>query len=217
MSRQPHTATLRGGLSQRERIWHAVRQAPGLEQGGFTLADLSCKTNIEVPVIREYFKGLVAAGYVGRQDPPGIAQAARYWLSRDAGIEAPRVRRDGSAVTQGLGQEQMWRTLRLLKGDTNAVELAAHASTAAAPVAENAAAQYLCVLARAGYLDVRRLKPTGKPGTSHAARYRLKANPHGHPPGPKPPMLCRTRVVFDPNLRAVVWAPTVTEEDAVHG
>ena len=217
MSRQPHAATLRAGLSPRQRIWQAVRQAPGAECGGFTLADLSCQANIEVDLIREYFKGLVAAGYLGRQEPPGRAQAARYWLARDAGIEAPRVRRDGSEVTQGLGQEQMWRTLRLLRGDTNARELAAHASTRRAPVTESAAAQYLSVLRQAGYLDMVRPKPTGKAGTSRRARYSMKARPHGAAPGPKPPMLCRTKVVFDPNLMAVVWAPEITEETAVHG
>ena len=45
----------------------------------------------------------------------------------------------------------------------------------------------------------------------------MKPFPHGAAPGPKPPMLCRAKVVFDPNLMAVVWAPEITEEAAIHG
>lgn len=215
MSRAPHLATLRCGVAPRQRIWDTVRKAPDIAGGGFTCSDICRAAKVEVSQAREYLAGLVAAGYLGRKDPDRRGAEARYWLVRDAGIEAPRVRRDGTPVTQGLGQEQMWRTLRLLTGDTNARELAAHASTAATPVAESAAKDYLSTLHTAGYLDCTATANATGAG-SVQARYRLKRAPHGHAPGPRPPMVCRTRVVFDPNLGTVVWAPTITEEDAVH-
>jgi hypothetical protein len=129
---------------------------------------------------------------------------------RDNGIDAPRVRRDGSAVTQGLAQEQMWRTLRMHKGDINARELAAHATTEAIPVAETAAKDYLRQLHGASYLAcIAEGKGIGNGGIQ--ARFRLISNT-----GPKPPMVCRTDSLFDPNLNAIVWVKPVNEEDAIY-
>ena len=109
----------------------------------------------------------------------------------------------------------MWRTLRLIAGDTNARELAAHAATAAAPVALSAAEHYLGALHAAGYLiRTQAGRGLGKPGKGLPARYRL--NPARNT-GPRPPMICRTKVVYDPNEDKVVWAPFVTDEDAIYG
>lgn len=223
MPRKP-VSELRGGVSPRQRAWTAIRAQAGAEwtadeiilatRNGSTLGDV-----IDAGTLQTYLLCLAAAGIVrvSREEPArGRAPASRKWyvLVRDEGTEAPRVRRDGSRVTQGLAQEQMWRTLRMLgNGDTNARELAAHASSTAAAVAERSAAAYLQMLARAGYLDCTRPgKGLGCGGVQ--ARYRLRAD---HNTGPMPPMVCRTKVVFDPNLHAVVWAPVVTEEDADHG
>lgn len=218
MAHKPAAFELKGGKSARQRVWEAVRGLVDYE-GGFTLADASRASKVETGIVAEYFKALHAGGYLGRHDSTRRGEPHRYWLARDNGIEAPRLRRDGSPVTMGLAQEQMWRTLRLLKGDTNARELAAHASTQAVPVAESAARDYLRMLDLAGYLDVTAEgrgvgRGRGKGGTGLQSRYRLKADRNT---GPKPPMVCRTKVIFDPNLCEVVWAPAaVTEEDADH-
>jgi hypothetical protein len=105
----------------------------------------------------------------------------------------------------------MWRTLRILRADTNARELAAHASTPQIQVRETAANDYLQNLHRAGYLH--RVKPghgVGRGGIQ--ARYRLIRDT-----GPRPPMVCRADAVYDPNLGKIVWVKPVTEEDAVYG
>lgn len=220
MPRKPVTE-LAGGIAPRQRIWNAIR-ACGVGQP-WTLEDIIAATRlnrelggtVDLATLRSYVTCLLAAGIVElRSMGAGRYPRREYALVRDEGIDAPRVRKDGSRVTQGLAQEQMWRTLRMLGGaDTNARELAAHASSSVAPVSVIAASDYLCTLETAGYLDLTlRGHGTGRGGVMN--RYRLRADMNT---GPKPPMVCRTRVVFDPNLHQVMWAPTVTEEDADHG
>lgn len=214
---------LAGGIGPRQSIWAAIR-ARGIGQP-WTLEDIIHATRhnrelggtVDLGTLRSYVLCLGAAGIVrevGSERVRGSAVRKTYALVRDEGVDAPRVRRDGSRVTQGLAQEQMWRTLRMLGGaDTNARELAAHASSSVAPVSVIAASDYLCTLETAGYLDcTARGQGTGRGGVQ--SRYRLSADMNT---GPRPPMVCRTRVVFDPNLHQVMWAPAVTEEDADHG
>ncbi|ANQ83664.1 hypothetical protein dqs_0588 [Azoarcus olearius] len=228
MPRKP-TIELRGGVGPRQRAWDAIRAQSGAEwtsdeivlatRNGKGLDDV-----IDARTLQTYLVCLVAAGIVAivREEPLcGRAKVCRKWyrLVRDEGIDAPRLRRDGSRVTQGLAQEQMWRTLRLLKGDINARELAAHATTQLIAVDEQAAGDYLRNLDKAGYLECtaegRAIgRGWGKGGTGIQARYRLRPDRNT---GPKPPMVCRADVIYDANLQEVVWAPTVTEEDTVHG
>lgn len=226
MARKP--VILEGAISPRQRIWNVIRA----QRADWTADDIINATRreralggtVDADTLRSYLRCLIAAkivAHVGERTEPGAATRKTYSaklhrLIVDEGVDAPRVRKDGSRVTQGLAQEQMWRTLRLLAGgDTNARELAAHASSSIAPVAEVAAADYLRMLALAGYLDCT-VQGHGALGSAPAvqSRFRLRADRNT---GPKPPMICRTKVVFDPNLCAVVWAPTVTEEDADHG
>ena len=219
MARKP--IALYGGVAPRPRIWDACRARAGAT---WTSADILEATrtpgkldgDVDRGTLQTYLYCLEAAGIITVERVETVRGAGRrkhYRLARDEGVEAPRVRRDGTRVTQGLAQEQMWRTLRMLGADINARELAAHASSSAAAVAESAANDYLQTLDRAGYL-IRTAEGKGVGRGGVQARYRLRADKNT---GPKPPMVCRTRVVFDPNLHEVVWAPTVTEEDADHG
>lgn len=209
MARRPITAYT-GGKGPRQQAWEAIR-AMGLE-AEWTKYDIARKADLEDQTVGTYLQALAKAGIIIetlREPINNVAVRVWYRLAIDEGLEAPRLRRDGSRVTQGLAQEQMWRTLRMLQADTNARELAAHASTEATPVAEAAASDYLQVLFHAGYLVRTR---EGRPALQ--ARYRLAP---GKNTGPRPPMVCRTRVLYDPNLDEVVWAARVTEEDAIHG
>lgn len=221
MARKP-TIELHGGIAPRQRIWDAIRARAGATWTAAEIRDATrtpgeLRGDVEASTLQTYLASLEAAKIirvVSTVVVRGVGRRKRYELVRDEGVEAPRVRRDGSRVTQGLSQEQMWRTLRMLSGgDINARELAAHASSSAAPVAERAAADYLHMLDTAGYLVcTQRGKGIGCGGIQ--SRFRLRPDRNT---GPRPPMVCRTKVVFDPNLCAVVWAPTVTEEDADHG
>ena len=210
MPRKPAHLELKGGKGPRQRAWDLIRATLGkpFERLAVTPADVNTET------IRTYLSSLEKAGYIAQDGDRAGAfphyRVRRYVLVRDAGAEAPRVKRDGSPVTAGLAQEQMWRTLRLLKGDTNARELAAHASTPKVPVDEAAAADYLGNLHRADYL-LRTQEGKGKGCGGVRARYRLQRNT-----GPRPPMVCRTKALYDPNLGKVTWSPDVTEEDAIY-
>jgi hypothetical protein len=210
---------LANGKGKRQRAWEAIRAKKGGEWTRTMIARDAC---IELSGFDCYLKGLVASGTVRvsrteKVQGNGGAAALTNWhvLVKDCGVEAPRLRQDGSEVTIGRAQEQMWRALRMLKGDTNSVELAAHASTAEIPVAVAAARFYLFALNRAGYLEV--TEPCCKRATAtqraKLARYRLKASRNT---GPKPPMLCRTSAVFDANENRVVWTAPMTEEDVIY-
>jgi hypothetical protein len=210
MPRKPAPLELVGGKGQRQRVWDRIRALKGSD---FDLAEITlgaeCKSTV-----RDYTIGLERAGYlvVTQAHISGGRNRQRRWqLARDTGAEAPRVRKDGTPVTMGLAQEQMWRTLRMLKADTNARELAAHASTPDIPVRESAAHDYLRNLHLAGYLEcVKPGKGVGRGGIQ--ARLRLISNT-----GPRPPMVCRAHAVYDPNLGKTVWVKPVTEEDAIYG
>jgi len=212
MARKPVTEYA-GGKGPRQRIWEAIR-ACGAVNGSFSASSISALSKTDIGAVRDYMKCLLPAGIVEVfSDLEGVTNPRILKLAKDEGLEAPRLRRDGSRVTQGLAQEQMWRTLRLIHADTNGRELSAHASTADIPVAESAAKDYLQTLAQAGYLIcTREGKGKGKGGVQ--ARYRLKP---ARNTGPRPPMVCRTRVVYDPNEARVVYAPAVTDEDAIYG
>lgn len=214
MARQPVT-TYAGGKGPRQRIWEAIRARGDGEWTRYTIARA---VDVADTTVTTYLQALAKAGIVEKTGETAVGNLAAegHWrLARDEGLEAPRLKRDGSRVTQGLAQEAMWRTLRLLQGDLNARELAAHATTAAAPVTLSAAEHYLTWLMAAGYLiRTRAGKGLGKAGKGLPARYRL--NPARNT-GPRPPMICRAKVVYDPNEDEVVWAPLVTEEDAIHG
>lgn len=213
MSRKPAHLELVGGKGPRQRVWDAIRRL-ATSGATFTESDIwdateSAETDIETGMIRDYRRCLVNAGILAVASQSGRYVEVTYTLARDAGVEAPRVKRDGSPVTQGLAQEQMWRTLRMLKGDTNARELAAHASTPEIPVAVTAAADYLGNLQRASYLRITRAHQPGQKGLT---RYQLVTNT-----GPRPPMVCRTDAIYDPNLGKTVWVRPVTEEVAIYG
>ena len=217
MPRKPIT-TYAGGKGPRQLIWEAIRT---LQRSGKPMTEIAIwqgvprdvRQGLDLGAVRDYRRALVAAGILGVVTETSPRTTGTYHLLKDEGLEAPRLRKDGSRVTQGLAQEQMWRTLRLLTSDTNSRELAAHASSTTAPVAELAARDYLKTLYVAGYLDrTAEGKGTGAGGIQ--ARYRLKPQRNT---GPRPPMVCRTKVVYDPNLDKVVWQPAVSEEEAIYG
>lgn len=214
MARKPAPLELAGGKGLRQRIWDRIRLLS--PESDFALLDLVIGDECTATA-RDYVVGLARAGYLRiakeavTNGPLSRRTGTRYVLNRDAGAEAPRVRKDGTPVTMGLAQEQMWRTLRTLKGDINARELAAHAGTPAVPVAERAAGDYLRNLACAAYLrETKRGHGTGRGGIQ--SRYQIINDT-----GPRPPMVCRADAIYDPNLARIVWTRHVTDEDAIYG
>ena len=117
MGRKPFLLEQIGGKGNRQRVWEAIRARGGAE---WTRAEIAVASHVADEAIATYLGGLAAAQIIrqSRSEPGrGVAIQRWYVLVRDTGLEAPRVRRDGTPVTQGLSQEQMWRSLRMLKGD----------------------------------------------------------------------------------------------------
>jgi hypothetical protein len=198
MARKPVHLTVASRHPQgRQVIWEAIRKLRL-----FRIADLEEHTRIREATLKTYVTGLTAAGYLVRADEEMPASEQRYqpgvWkLVRDTGVEAPRVRKNGTAVTQGLGREQLWRTMRII-GEFTFRELAVQASTEETPVSLEDAKHYCRYLERAGYLVV-----TAEARGSKPARYRLLPSRYT---GPHPPQLQRVRQLWDPNLQRVVWS-----------
>lgn len=189
----------------RDAVWREIKSQA--EHGSFSAREIAHGTRLGVSTVRDYLTGLCNAGYLSpvERPMPESFQAQYYRLERDCGIDAPRVRKDGSEVTMGRGREQMWRTMRILK-EFSAADLAFNSSTDEHQVAEGEAKDYCGHLYKAGYLVASKPHQPGKAGQT---RYRLLPSKFT---GPKPPMIQRVKQVYDPNLRQVVWA----EDGGVH-
>lgn len=187
--RKPAHLVLLEGRDNRQRVWEALKN----RQDGISIYTVSRLTNIAYETVKTYVNSLRKAGYLEPGKETGGEKLFR--LTLDTGIEAPRLKPDGSASKAGQGTEAMWRTLRMLK-DINATELAAHASHATSTSVATAK-NYLKWLNWAGYLDV---TMPAQPGRQ--ARYRLA---YGMYTGPLPPIIQRSGQLFDPNLGTVVY------------
>lgn len=121
-----------------------------------------------------------------------------YILLRDNGIEAPRVRKDGSEVTQGGGNEAIWGAISVL--DT----FNSHTLTDLSGAALSTVKQYCKFLEHAGYLTV----ITKGKGGSAASTYRTVKS---RITGPRAPMITRLKAVYDPNMHQIVWSEGADE------
>lgn len=198
-----HLVSTAKRVGGRQGIWQAMRKL-----GQFTLLAVADEAKADVQTVRTYAQCLTAGGYlavIGTAPPKrsntsnhqaGQRRANIFELVRDVGIEAPRVRRDGSPCTQGAAREQMWRAMKMLAA-FNPRELALAATTDEQAVSDVDAADYVKNLLRAGYLMV--VEPATK---RSQARYRFVRTRNS---GPLPPQVQRLNSVWDANLRMVVW------------
>ncbi len=181
------------GYDSREAMWKIIRSSTE-----FTIRELQQQTTLEISTVRDYVNGLCAAGYLekigtkrsGAAGNRGVAaRAAVFELIKNAGVDAPRVRKDGTKVTQGQGRINMWRTMRTIKNFT-ARELAINASTPDCIIKRSTARDYIKHLYLAGYLR------------KQGGRYLFLKSSYT---GPKPPMIQRVKRVWDQNLKKIMW------------
>lgn len=199
MARKPVHLEQAGGKAPRQRVWEAIRRLAA----DFTAPTLERVARIDKATIHTYLQSLERGGFITEiGERQAIGDRKHYQLVRDTGVEAPRLDRRGRPVQQSRGNENMWRTMRIM-GEFSPRELAVRASTPDTDVAEGAAKSYVKYLANAGYLTI------VDPGHSFIrgkgakqARYRLVASKYT---GPRPPMIQRTKAVYDPNLGKIVW------------
>jgi len=169
----------------REAIWQSIRALRC-----FTARELQDHCLVKMTRVLRYLGGLTAAGYLEVYDEqwPG-RDPSRYWrLVRDCGVEAPRVRADGTPEREGEAAEQMWRTMKILQRFT-CRDLMVHASTEECLISEDTAVEYCRYLCHAGYLArVAR-------GGNRRTRYQFVP---GANTGPQPPQVQKIRQVWDP-------------------
>ena len=160
----------------------------------FSLGEVSAEIGVDRKTARDYVKRLEAGNYI---EPFGEPEEGRWRLKHDAGVHAPRLKRDGTPSTQGAGTMNMWRAMRLM-GEFSPRDLAAHATTDTVSVSEATAKSYCSMLLKADYLRVRQKAVPGK----RQAVYRLVRHT-----GPLPPQIQRVKQVWDANLRKVTFYP----------
>ncbi len=159
------------GPADRQGLWTWMRG-----HRAWSWAEIRDAARLDPASVREYLAGLAAAGYV-------IREGDHYALLRDAGLEAPRVRRDGSPVPEPKS-ERIWRALRVMKRVT-----VAELEVACPDVPGSYLRDYLRNLARAGVVahagETWALLPT-------------------RVTGPRAPMVLRDGRIWDPNRGRVV-------------
>ncbi|RWR26818.1 hypothetical protein D2T29_19770 [Sinirhodobacter populi] len=175
----------------RQAVWDALRETGSQWR---TILGLSDQLRIARKTVDDYLIGLAAAGYVERRNLDDRYQTVEVRLIRDLGYHAPRVRKDGTPVTQGAGVTNMWRSMRLL-GTFNIIDISAHSTTPSVSVALETAQSYCSILLATGYL---RVVTKADPVKGRRAVYRLIRDD-----GPKAPMIQRVKQVYDPNTGAV--------------
>lgn len=174
-------------VDNRQLVWEALR--PKLGQW-VTVQALSEDIGVNRKTAMDYLDALEAGGLIERRRDEGHQGLAWARLVLDGGYHAPRLRKDGSAVTQGVGVSNMWKTIKIKKEFT-APEIAQIASGSTVSVTETTAQSYIGMLFATGYLVV---IEKANPGIGRKARYRLV-----RPSGPRPPMIQRVKRVYDPN------------------
>lgn len=187
MSRRPVDEIAKSRDAEgRQVIWEAIRALNGAE---FRTHDLTEATRIGRYTIRSYVNCLTAGGVLNRRD---TEDGYRWRLARDEGYYAPRLNSKGERVTQGLGVEQMWRAMRIMKQFVTR-DLALHATTDEVLVSDETAKKYCSMLLACGYLTC-----IEKATFERQATYRLTRNS-----GPLAPQIQRVKQVFDPNSKTV--------------
>jgi len=168
----------------RQELWLAIKSMPE----AVTVTAIVDLTGVNRTTVLRYLRALTAGGYL--EATTGPAGRANTWtLVKDVGHHAPRVRADGSPVTQGSITTQLWRAMMMLK-EFSYIDLIHHASI---EIPEATSKDYCKRLLAAGYL---RVVAKADPSTARIARYRLV-----RATGPKAPQVQRVRQVYDPNTR----------------
>lgn len=170
----------------RQEMWQALKDC-GTE---ITVSKIVTKTSLHRSTVLRYLDALTAAGYL-RAKEVEIGHPNIWELAKDAGFHAPRVRADGSKVSQGECYDQLWRGMYMLKSFSY-LDLKQHASI---EISEATAKDYCKRLLAAGYLSVVR---KADPHRGLVAKYRLLRNS-----GPMAPKVQRVQCVFDPNTGLV--------------
>lgn len=172
--------------SGRQEMWTALKTTPE----AITVTAVAKATGVHRSTVLRYLRALTAGGYLAA-NPAAAGLAGSWTLVKNVGHHAPRVRMDGSPVTQGEITNQLWLAMCGLK-DFDFRDLMQNASI---EIPEATAKDYCKRLLAAGYL---RVLVKADPHSARIARYRLIRSS-----GPRAPQVQRVRQIYDPNTGAV--------------
>ncbi|TWC21077.1 MULTISPECIES: hypothetical protein [Pseudomonas] len=202
VGRKPHLVVT-GGKEPRQRIWEAIR----ILGPAFSINDIARRSGQMPREINDFFSVLAKAGIIQLVESPDGKESRVYSLVRDEGVEYPRLNRKGERTYLHLITENIWRSIRILKGAFTADTVLHTASAGGVPMTIIRVRQYLHALAEAGYLD----KTECDRNTPET--YQLVPGKHT---GPRPPEIRKldSLQVYDPNLNKLVYAKTTGSIDA---
>lgn len=177
-------------------FWQIIGQVDG--KGPWTTRQIADATNVDRSSVKDYVRRLELGGFIGRvgQCPPksGPKQAILYRLLKKP-IDAPRLDRRGKELAEP-NRQLLWRAMRILKVFT-CRDLQEAAQLPGRPIALTTAQLYVYALANVGVL----VSPQGR--GPHVTYHLVRDL------GPKHPSVSTSEIVFDPNSRTVIGAPTI--------
>ena len=189
MSQKPIDQVLKKkAMTNRPAIWLFIRKS----SDSFTSKTLSSELKIRSNIISPYLRTLCKAGFIERDGCQNKPARIIHYKFIEGPSTPPRIRKNGEIIKQGTGQENMWRSMKILK-TFNASFLAYHSTVGEVCVTVETAKSYIKFLHAAGYL---RALPTSP------VSWALLSSKNT---GPLPPMVQRVKQVFDQNIRKVVW------------
>lgn len=195
-----HHLVVQGPKEPRQRIWESIRV---LAQG-FSVNDIARRSGQSPQSINRYVKALIQAGLVQlvfEPTAPRGRDSKVYALLRDEGVDHPRLNPQGQRTYAHLATENIWRSIRILKGDLTLSDLFQTASVGSAALNPSKVRQYVFALVEAGYLERRHNGPQS-PDTYSLVR--------GRNTGPRPPEIRQidSLQIYDPNLSKLVYVKT---------
>jgi hypothetical protein len=208
--RKPARLERHGAMTPRDLIWAAIRLIG--PENVFSVAEIMVLATASraggadtkplcEATVAEYCSALDKGGFIAPMHPPHPgARTYRclrtYQLMNDCGVNAPRLDANGKVIHDA--RQQMWNTMRMVKGEFTRTDLMHTASTKECVVGEEAAKFFCAHLERAGYLV-----PTGSKKQHVFTRYRfVKARDTG----PRPPVIANDKSVMDGNTGTVMCA-----------
>lgn len=169
----------------------------------FTARDVFNLSNASMSDIYDFLRRLTKAAIVELVADADKNDLKLYRVVTKQSM-TPKVRRDGTIIEGVTKQKAMWNYLRLAgPNGFTAHDISVWASTDETRIGVDVARSYVGYLAKAGYLIE---LEKGKSGNLGIYRLAPKMNT-----GPLPPMVLRTKLVFDQNRHEIV-GQIVTEE-----
>lgn len=185
-----------GALTPRDRMWAAMRAL----KPDFSAVEVACVAgDVSVDAVLTFQKCLVAGGYLEVGERRFGREVVRHRLIRDTGVATPRLTIKGTPVTQGIGRQRMWQSMRILRefDYRDLAELVSDDSHAVSPLEAQTYVKHLC---RAGYLVA--CAPAVRGRNACPARYRFV---NALNTGPRAPLITRNKEVMDTNTGQIVW------------